>query len=104
ACALCGCANDGSDRALDVENDRGLLGSVGETVERGHRSYDTAVLVLIGFVAGFFRALLGVGGGGVAVAILILLARFTERPAMATSLAAIGIIAVVGTISYAVRG
>ena len=62
------------------------------------------MLVLIGFVAGFFSALFGVGGGIVVVPMLILLARFAERPAMATSLAAIGIIAVVGTISYAIRG
>ena len=47
----------------------------------------------------FWRSLLIV-----VVPLLILLARFTERPAMATSLAAIGIIAVVGTISYAIRG
>jgi len=62
------------------------------------------VLVLIGLVAGFFSALFGVGGGIVVVPLLILLARFQERPAMATSLAAIGLIAAVGTISYAIRG
>jgi hypothetical protein len=101
---LLGTADDRSERAVDVEDDRGPFGSLCETVELGHRSYDTAVLVLIGFVAGFFSALFGVGGGIVVVPLLILLARFTERPAMATSLAAIGIIAVVGTISYAVRG
>ena len=61
-------------------------------------------LVLIGLVAGFFSALFGVGGGIVVVPLLILLARFQERPAMATSLAAIGLIAAVGTISYAIRG
>jgi uncharacterized membrane protein YfcA len=62
------------------------------------------VLVLIGLVAGFFSALFGVGGGIVVVPMLILLARFSERPAMATSLASIGLIAAVGTISYAIRG
>jgi len=61
-------------------------------------------LVLIGLVAGFFSALFGVGGGIVVVPMLILLVGFEERPAMATSLAAIGLIAAVGTISYAVRG
>jgi len=61
-------------------------------------------LVLIGLVAGFFSALFGVGGGIVVVPLLILLAGFDERPAMATSLASIGIIAAVGTISYAARG
>jgi uncharacterized protein len=61
-------------------------------------------LVLIGLVAGFFSALFGVGGGIVVVPLLILAARFSERPAMATSLAAIGVIALVGTISYAFHG
>jgi uncharacterized membrane protein YfcA len=62
------------------------------------------VLILIGLVAGFFSALFGVGGGIVVVPMLILLAKFQERPAMATSLASIGLIAVVGTVSYAARG
>jgi uncharacterized protein len=61
-------------------------------------------LVLIGLVAGFFSALFGVGGGIVMVPLLILVARFSERPAMATSLAAIGLIALVGTISYTFHG
>jgi len=61
-------------------------------------------LVAIGLVAGFFSALFGVGGGIAMVPLLLLTARFTERPAMATSLAAIGIIAAVGTISYAFHG
>jgi uncharacterized membrane protein YfcA len=62
------------------------------------------VLILIGLVAGFFSALFGVGGGIVVVPMLILLARFPQRHAMATSLASIGVIAAVGTISYALRG
>jgi len=61
-------------------------------------------LVLIGLAAGFFSALFGVGGGIVVVPLLILTAGFSERPAMATSLAAIGLIALVGTVSYAVQG
>lgn len=61
-------------------------------------------LVLIGLVAGFFSAMFGVGGGIVLVPLLILAARFSDRPAMATSLAAIGLIALVGTISYAIHG
>ena len=62
------------------------------------------MLILIGLVAGFFSALFGVGGGIVVVPMLILLARFPQRHAMATSLASIGVIAAVGTISYALRG
>ncbi len=61
-------------------------------------------LVFIGLAAGFFSALFGVGGGIIVVPLLILVAGFAERPAMATSLAAIGLIALVGTISYGVRG
>ncbi len=61
-------------------------------------------LVLIGIGAGFFSALFGVGGGIVVVPLLLLSGRWRERPAMATSLAAIGIIAAAGTVSYAARG
>ena len=61
-------------------------------------------LVLIGIAAGFFSALFGVGGGIVVVPLLLLSGRWQERPAMATSLAAIGIIALAGTISYGVHG
>jgi uncharacterized protein len=61
-------------------------------------------LIGIGLVAGLFSALFGVGGGIVVVPLLILVMGFEQRPAMATSLASIGLIAVVGTISYAIRG
>ena len=61
-------------------------------------------LVLIGLVAGFFSALFGVGGGIVVVPLLLLWQRWSERPAMATSLAAIGIIALAGTVSYGAHG
>jgi hypothetical protein len=61
-------------------------------------------LVLIGLVAGFFSALFGVGGGILIVPLLILVARFDVRPATATSLAAIGITALAGTIAYALHG
>jgi uncharacterized membrane protein YfcA len=61
-------------------------------------------LVVIGLLAGLFSALLGVGGGIVAVPLLILLVGFPERPAMATSLAAVGLIALVGAVTYALHG
>jgi uncharacterized membrane protein YfcA len=61
-------------------------------------------LALIGLAAGLFSALFGVGGGIVIVPLLLLLAHFETRPATATSLAAIGLISVVGVISYAARG
>ena len=58
----------------------------------------------IGLVAGFFSALFGVGGGLVIVPLLLLETRFGERQAMATSLGAIGITALSGTIRYAFHG
>jgi hypothetical protein len=61
-------------------------------------------LILIGLVAGLFSALFGVGGGIVVVPLLILVAHFDERPAMATSLGAIGLIAFVGAATYALHG
>ena len=61
-------------------------------------------LVAIGLVAGFFSALFGVGGGILIVPLLILAAAYTERPAAATSLAAIGITALAGVVAYAALG
>ena len=61
-------------------------------------------LVAIGLAAGVFSALFGVGGGIVIVPLLVLAAGFAERPAAGTSLAAIGPIALAGTVLYAVRG
>ena len=61
-------------------------------------------LVGIGLAAGFFGALFGVGGGVVMVPLLIGVAAFAARPAMATSLAAIGLIAVEGAVFYGLRG
>jgi uncharacterized protein len=61
-------------------------------------------LVLIGLVAGLFSALFGVGGGIVIVPLLLLVAGFEPRPAAATSLAAIGIIATAGVVVYAFQG
>ena len=59
---------------------------------------------MIGLVAGFFSALFGVGGGIVIVPLLVLVASFEERRAMATSLAAIGVTALAGTLFYAYYG
>lgn len=61
-------------------------------------------LVLIGVTAGFFSALLGVGGGVVIVPLLVVFTSLTLRPAAATSLAAIGITALAGTITYVFHG
>ena len=61
-------------------------------------------LAVIGVIAGFFSALFGVGGGLITVPLLLLFTQFSERPAMATSLGAIGITALAGTIRYAFHG
>jgi uncharacterized protein len=61
-------------------------------------------LALIGLAAGFFGALFGVGGGVIMVPFLILALGFEERPAMATSLGAIGLIALEGTVFYGLHG
>ena len=61
-------------------------------------------LVFLGLVAGLFSALFGVGGGIVIVPMLILTLGFESRVATGTSLAAIGITALAGTILYANEG
>ena len=61
-------------------------------------------LVLIGLTAGFFSALLGVGGGIVIVPLLLLLCAWDARTATGTSLAAIGVTALSGVIAYAIHG
>jgi uncharacterized protein len=61
-------------------------------------------LAVIGVIAGFFSALFGVGGGLITVPLLLLFTQFSERPAMATSLGAIGITALAGMIRYAFHG
>ena len=61
-------------------------------------------LILVGVVAGLFSALFGVGGGIVIVPMLLLLHRFPERQAMATSLVSIALVAIVGSITYAAHG
>jgi uncharacterized protein len=60
--------------------------------------------VLIGLVAGFFSTLFGVGGGIVIVPLLLLAVRWDLRVASATSLAAIGITATAGVVTYVIHG
>jgi uncharacterized protein len=61
-------------------------------------------LAAIGLLAGFFGALFGVGGGIVIVPLLIGVVGLAARPAMATSLAAIGLIALEGVVFYGAKG
>ena len=61
-------------------------------------------LVAIGLAAGVFSAVFGVGGGIIAVPLLVLLAHLPERVATATSLGAIGITALAGVVVFSLRG
>jgi len=61
-------------------------------------------LVAIGIAAGVFSAFFGVGGGIVAVPLLILAAHVPERVATATSLGAIAITASAGVVVFSLRG
>jgi len=61
-------------------------------------------LIFIGLIAGFFSTLFGVGGGIVIVPLLLLVGGWEMRSATSTSLAAIGIIATAGVITYLVHG
>lgn len=63
-----------------------------------------AKLVGIALVAGLFSALFGVGGGIIAVPLLILAIGLPERVATATSLGAIGVTALAGVVVYGLRG
>jgi uncharacterized protein len=61
-------------------------------------------LVAIGLAAGVFSAFFGVGGGIIAVPLLVLFVALPERVATATSLLAIAITASAGVVAYALRG
>ncbi len=61
-------------------------------------------LAVIGFAAGAFSALFGVGGGTVIVPLLIFWLAYGERRATATSLAAIVLIAAVAATGHALYG
>ena len=112
--------NDRRERPVDVEHERRQPrlrrqgGDLGRQLHEAEhtRPYPPRVadrgttlrLVLIGLVSGVFSALFGVGGGIVIVPLLVLWLRLDQRQASATSLAAIGLIALVGVTLYAVRG
>ena len=63
-----------------------------------------AKLAVIGTVAGMFSGLFGVGGGTVIVPLLILWFAYGEHEATGTSLAAIVVIAILGTIVQGAYG
>lgn len=59
------------------------------------------VLASIGIVAGFMSGLFGVGGGVLVVPALVALCKLDQRRAVATSLLAIGPLAIAGVVGYA---
>jgi uncharacterized membrane protein YfcA len=61
-------------------------------------------LVAIGLLAGFMSALFGVGGGLVIVPLLLLWVHYEPHAATATSLGAVGLTALAGTVVYAIAG
>ena len=61
-------------------------------------------LVAIGIAAGVFSAFFGVGGGILAVPLLILFVGVPERVAAAVSLLAIAITATAGVVAFSLRG
>lgn len=60
--------------------------------------------LLIGFGAGVFSGLFGVGGGIVLVPLLVLLLHFEQKRAQATSLVMVSMAALAGFITYAING
>jgi uncharacterized membrane protein YfcA len=71
---------------------------------RGRSAERTLRLAAIGTAAGLFSGLFGVGGGTVIVPLLVLWLGYAERPATATSLAAIGFIATFGAAAQGLYG
>lgn len=67
-------------------------------------SHRTLKLAAIGTLAGVFSGLFGVGGGTVIVPLLIFWFGFGERLATGTSLAAIVLIGLLGTVAQGIYG
>jgi uncharacterized protein len=66
--------------------------------------HPVVVLGAVGITGGFLSALFGVGGGIVIVPLLVLLLAFDPKRATGTSLAAIGITAIFGVVSFTALG
>lgn len=71
---------------------------------QGPRLARTLKLAATGTAAGLFSGLLGVGGGTIAVPLLVLWLGYGEREATGTSLAAIVVIATIGAALQAAYG
>jgi len=65
---------------------------------------NTSLFVFIGFITGFISSFFGVGGGIVAVPMMVLVFKFQPVIAVATSSAIIPVIAGIGALSYVFHG
>lgn len=61
-------------------------------------------LLAVGLIAGLSSGLFGIGGGTVMVPLLVVVASFDQHRAHATSLAAGGVLAIAGAVTYAIAG
>ena len=100
--------DDRSEDAVHVEEDPGPPRLGAQRLEQFvglHPPTIRAVrLIPIGLLAGFLGALFGVGGGIIVVPLLILTLAYAPHMATATSMAAIGITALAGAITFAIAG
>lgn len=72
--------------------------------ERFTYSYNRGFGMAVSFVTGFVSSLLGIGGGSILVPTMVLLLTFPPHIATATSMFAIMLSALVGTVSHAALG
>jgi uncharacterized membrane protein YfcA len=72
-----------------------------ETSTGSETTFSIPVMLIIGFAAGFFSGLLGVGGGLILVPCFLYILHIPLKKAFGTSLAVIAVIAVPGTVVHA---
>jgi len=98
-------AGEPADEPEPPEQERSaLLNEHAKPGSEGARNAPAARLILIGAATGFYSGFLGLGGGFVLVPMLTRWLGFPIKRAIATSLFAITILAIPGTISHALLG
>lgn len=61
-------------------------------------------VLIIGIAVGILSGLMGIGGGAIAAALMIYMIGLTLKQAAATSLAIVGLTAIVGALTYVIKG